>query len=349
MKALKFLILKNEMPNDHNGWISALKNHENITWKVIELMSDNWLTQIRQEDFDLLLLRPPGRSSFYKQLYDDRVEHLNFLYPEKIYPNLDLIKIYENKRYFRDWMLTRGIPHPKTWLFYSKKEAIDFINQFNQFPIVSKLNIGASGKGVSILKKKEMAMKEIYQLFGEGKKLIGTPNLRKGSLIKKIRKLFENPKFAKNRLKEYKQQSNEIHQNYTIFQEFIYHSFEWRCVVIGDSFFAHKKLVKNGKTSGSLLKDYGNPPLSLLNFVRDLSLTHKIDSAAIDIFEHKGSFLINEIQCFFGQSDDYQMLVNNTKGRFYYTEHEWKFEAGSFNENQCFNLRLEHIVEKILK
>jgi glutathione synthase/RimK-type ligase-like ATP-grasp enzyme len=333
------------MPHDHQGWIISCDKHKNINWKVVELLAENWLELIQKEPFDLLLLRPPGRSSFYKQIYDDRIEHLSVLYSDKMYPSLKQVKIYENKRYFSDWLMINKIPHPKTSIFYTKVEAVNFLNFHQKFPLVSKLNIGASGKGVTILKTKEQALDEVNLLFGEGKKIIGAPNIRKGSFIKKLKKLVNNPKFLNDRMKEYKQQSNEVHKNYVIFQEFINHSFEWRCVVIGNSYFAHKKLGKSGKTSGSLLKDYSNPPLSLLNFVRELSINHKIDSAAIDIFEHNGKYLVNEIQCFFGQSDPHQMFVNDKPGRYFFDENIWVFEEGTFNDNQCFDLRLKHALE----
>lgn len=333
------------MPHDHQGWIISCDKHKNINWKVVELLAENWLELIQKEPFDLLLLRPPGRSSFYKQIYDDRIEHLSVLYSDKMYPSLNQVKIYENKRYFSDWLMINKIPHPKTFIFYTKVEAVNFLNFQQKFPLVSKLNIGASGKGVTILKTKEQALDEVNLLFGEGKKIIGAPNIRKGSFIKKLKKLVKNPKFLNDRMKEYKQQSNEVHKNYVIFQEFINHSFEWRCVVIGNSYFAHKKLVKSGKTSGSLLKDYSNPPLSLLTFVRELSINHKIDSAAIDIFEHNGKYLVNEIQCFFGQSDPHQMFVNDKPGRYFFDEDKWVFDEGTFNDNQCFDLRLKHALE----
>jgi glutathione synthase/RimK-type ligase-like ATP-grasp enzyme len=334
------------MPYDHDGWVLSLKKFDQIEVKIIELFADNWLELIQKEVVDVLVLRPPGRSSFFKQMYDDRVQLLAELYPGKLYPTIDLVKIYENKRYFRDWMLVRNIPHPKTWVFYSKEDAIQFLNENKNYPLVSKLNIGASGKGVLILQNDFQAVREISFLFGEGKKIIGAPNLRKGSVYKKIRKLLKNPGFVKARLNEYKQQSDEVHKNYCIFQEFIEHSFEWRCVVIGDSYFAHKKLVKDGKSSGALIKDYGNPPLSLLDFVRELSIKHSIDSAAIDIFEHKGYYLVNEIQSFFGQSDPHQMYVDNAPGRYYYENKTWVFQEGSFNDNQCFDLRVKHILDK---
>ena len=139
------------MPYDHDGWVLSLKKFVQIEVKIIELFADNWLELIQKEVVDVLVLRPPGRSSFFKQMYDDRVQLLAELYPGKLYPTIDLVKIYENKRYFRDWMLVRNIPHPKTWIFYSKEDVIQFLNENKNYPLVSKLNIGASGKGVLIL------------------------------------------------------------------------------------------------------------------------------------------------------------------------------------------------------
>ncbi|MFM7682639.1 MAG: RimK family alpha-L-glutamate ligase [Bacteroidota bacterium] len=346
MKKIQILLLKNEMPHDHDGWVLSFRKFDQIEFKIIEIFADNWIELIQKEDFDVLVLRPPGRSSFFKQMYDDRVQLLTELYPGKLYPNIDLIKIYENKRYFRDWMLIRNIPHPKTWVFFSKEDAFQFLNTNKNYPLVSKLNIGASGKGVFFLRNKVQAFSEISKLFGEGKRILGAPNLKKGSLLKKIKKILKNPSFVKARLYEYKQQSEEIHKNYCIFQEFIEHSFEWRCVVIGDSYFAHKKLVIDGKSSGTLLKDYGNPPFEILDFVRALSMKHGIDSAAIDIFEHNGAYLVNEIQSFFGQSDRHQMYVDNVPGRYYFENGKCFFEEGSFNDNQCYDLRVKHLLKK---
>ena len=337
------------MPQDHDGWVHSCKKDNQIEWKVIDLFSDDWLQLIQNEIFDVLVLRPPGRSSFYKQIYDNRVQLLSLLYPGKLYPNVDLVRIYENKRYFRDWLLVHKIPHPKTWIFYSKQSAQQVLNENSTYPLVSKLNIGAAGKGVSMLKDRTQALQTISQLFGKGKTIMGAPNIKKGSFIKKLKKVLTNPKFIQTRLKEYQQQSDEIHKNYIILQEFIKHSFEWRCVVIGDSYFAHKKLIKSGKTSGSLLKEYVNPPESLLDFIHSLCEDHNIDSAAIDIFEKNESYLVNEIQCFFGQSDEHQMIVNNLPGRYIRKNKKWSFQKGSFNENQCFDLRINHIIEKYRK
>ncbi|HQG56969.1 MAG TPA: hypothetical protein PK496_08180, partial [Bacteroidales bacterium] len=65
---------------------------------------------------------------------------------------------------------------------------------------------------------------------------------------------------------------------------------------------------------------------------------------AVDIFETPSGFLINEMQCIFGQSDPYQMMVGGIPGRYVFENGAWKFEAGDFARNQCYNLRVEWVI-----
>ena len=67
---------------------------------------------------------------------------------------------------------------------------------------------------------------------------------------------------------------------------------------------------------------------------------------AVDLFETKsGNYLVNEMQCIFGQSDPYQMLVDNKPGRYIYKD-RWIFEEGDFASNECYDLRLEYILQR---
>jgi hypothetical protein len=114
-------------------------------------------------------------------------------------------------------------------------------------------------------------------------------------------------------------------------------------VVIGDSYFAHKKMVSGIMASGSLSKNYDEPPEAVLNFLRSLCVEHHLDSTSVDFFETTNGFLINEIQTYFGQSDPYQMMVNGVPGRYRFIQGSWVFEPGDWASNQCYNLRLQHI------
>lgn len=344
----KFIILRNESKIDYQLWEQSLVKHkEKIKYKVVNLLLDNWIDEIRSFEFDYLLAKPPGITSSLKQLYDERILILSKELNYPVFPTLDEILIYENKRYLSFWLKAHNLPHPKTNIFYFRAEAIQFLNN-SDYPKVAKINIGASGKGVEILKNKREAEKYINSMFTTGKASKTGPNLKKGKKLKRALNALMNPSHLKERLSTYKAIANDPQKGFVILQEFIPHQFEWRVVRIGDSFFAHKKLKKGKMASGSLLKGYDNPPLSLFDFVKEVSDRFGFYSQAFDIFENEnGEYLINEIQCIFGQSDPYQMLINGEPGRYVWNTDQWIFEPGNFNTNQSFDLRVSYILEKL--
>lgn len=343
-------ILKSESAYDHLPWVDACKTSTKVTdYKVIELFNDNWLEEILTHKYDILLLRPPGLNELYKRVYDERVYLLSEVLKLFVYPGLEEILIYENKRFLRDWLAARNIPHPRTAIFFSKNEAIDFISSLNSFPLVAKSNIGASGNGIQFLINRTQANDYVKKVFAKGIKMNSRPKLLKGSIIDKFKKAILTEGFIKNRFNEYKNINSNPIKGYVIFQNYIKHSYEWRCVRIGESFFAHKKMAISKKASGSLVKDYSYVPKSLLDFLKDITDMNNLNSVSVDIFEEGNKYLVNEIQCFFGQSDPYQMLVNGEPGRYRHIEGEWRFEKGMFNTNMCYDLRLEHAISLLNK
>ncbi|MGM0613689.1 MAG: ATP-grasp domain-containing protein [Bacteroidota bacterium] len=346
----KVCILANEDSQSHLLWEQSVMNNEEIsTYSILDLTSDNWLENLSKEQFDIFLLKPPGKTEQFKRLYDERVILLQRYFDTPIYPSLTEVLIYENKRFLRDWLTINELPHPKTFVFYNKREAQAFIAEQSHFPLVGKTNIGASGNGVVILKTKEQANAYLHTAFSKGIKPKSGPKLKKGSIFKKVTKVLKTKGFLKQRLKDYQPDLLNIQYHYVIFQEFVKHEWEWRCVRIGDSFFAHKKLVKGTMASGTLEKGYDTVPAKLLSFIKAVTDKHHLTSVAIDVFEKENGYLINEIQCFFGQSDPYQMLVNGKPGRYIWNDNSWLFEEGMFNTNECYDLRLEHALSTIKK
>lgn len=340
----KIAILKNESPKDHILWAKACdKRNDQIDYDVIDLSSNNWLSILTNKEYDLYLTRSPGLVSLFKQMYDERIWIVEQVLGKKIYPSFQENLLYENKRLLSYWLSGYGIPHPATDVFYFKEEALEHINK-TKFPLVAKTNIGASGIGVKILKdilEAEEYIKNIFSLKGQ-KKNTG-PKIFKGNPLQKVKKVLTQDGFLKNRINEYKSMAEDKQRGFLIFQEFIHHEYEWRCVIIGDSYFAHKKLVTKGKASGTLLKSYDSPPLELFEFMKKLKEKTGISSAAVDLFELADKeYLINEIQCFFGHSDPFQMKVDDKIGRYRYINKNWVFEEGDFNTNESYDLRLEH-------
>ncbi|PQJ77771.1 hypothetical protein [Polaribacter porphyrae] len=342
----KFAILKNEDPFDHLKWVNACEDYPiNIDFEVFDLTIETWLEDITAYSPSLLLLKPSGKTSLYRSLYQERLEILVTSLKYKTFPSLDEVRIYESKRYFAYWAKAHQLPHPKTWVYYHRNEALKALKKMN-FPLVGKMNIGASGKGVQILDSKNQVKKYIKRAFSDGLVSNTGPKLSQGKLIQRAWHKFTHPKELINKLRTYRDIASDSQKGFIILQEFIKHDYEWRAVRIGDSYFAHKKIVLNKKASGTLEKEYGTPPVELLNFVRSLTDLFRFRSIAVDVFEPvKGQYLINEAQCIFGQSDPYQMLVDGIPGRYLFKDDQWVFEKGNFNSNSSYDLRLKDAIK----
>lgn len=346
-KKIQLCILKNETSDDHSKWIRACESSKNILdYDIIDLTTHDWFQQITSKTYDYFLARPPGLTAKYKQLYDERIYIIDNVLKLPIYPTPLEIYIYENKRFLAAWLKANRLPHPETWCFYYKNEAMKFLKN-SIFPLVGKVNIGASGSGVRILHTQDEAEQYVNRSFSSsGAPRRWGPNLAKGNIIKRGMHYVNHPGDISKRLEKYKTVRSDIQSGFILLQEYIPHEFEWRVVAIGDSYFAHKKLKIGEKASGSTLKKYDNPPLKLFDFARNIMMKYNFTSQAIDIFETiEGKLLINEIQCVFGQSDSYQMLIDDKPGRYIYINNDWIFEEGDFNQNESYNLRVENILQ----
>lgn len=343
-----FAILVNESNSDHLGWIYAcLSYSDSVEFEIVNLTNHNWNQLLNKNNFDFLLARPPGLTSIFKQLYDERIYLIDTVLKLPIYPTPTEIYIYENKRLLYQWLQANQLPHPGTYIFYDKPQAVEFVENYH-FPLIAKHNIGASGSGVHLLKTKSEQLDYIKKAFSTGAPKRWGPNFEKGGLLKRGFNYILDPQQIRKKLTIYNAKLTDVQKGFVIFQEYIQHDFEWRVVAIGDSYFAHKKLKIGEKASGSLLKNYDNPPLYLFDFTKEIMDKFGFYSQAIDLFETEdGRLLINEIQCMFGQSDPYQMLVDGKPGRYRYIEGSWKFEAGDFAKNECFDLRIEHVLSLI--
>jgi len=315
-----FAILKNESPKEHLEWVQAIKNvSEDIKYKIIDFTHHDWLEQCLSENFDFYLTRPPGETSFFKLLYDERLYILHFILNKKIYPSYEEILIYENKRMLYYWLDANKISHAKTWIFYHKDKALQFAENC-KFPIVAKTSIGGAGFGVKILKDRFKIKNYINKAFSKkGIKRKFLPSRRKGEIKKRVSNALIHPEEIYQKIRRrFITSSRDPQKWFVIFQEYIDAESEWRTVRIGDSFFAHKKKRRGEIFSGGGGIDWEAPSEKLLDFMKYVTDKRKFLGLSIDIFEDKeGNFYVNELQCFFGFiHPKHQMIINDIPGRF---------------------------------
>lgn len=343
---LHLAILQNEVPDDHLLWEHACAERADVlTWEVVDITRADWLQRMRAGRFDAMLATPPGWSTPFRIQFDERITILHQVLGIPIYPSFEEIQVYENKKYLAYWLEAHDIPHPKTFVSYYEDEALAFV-ETSALPLVGKTSIGGGGSGVAILKTRAAAVEYVKNTFsGKGATLNVGPKWRKKGFAKRVLKKLFNPTEFRQKLQQYQFQRSEVQKDFVILQEHIPHDFEWRVVRIGNAFFAHKKLVKGDMASGSLLKGYDSPPLELFDFVEQITDRRGFLSQAVDLFETPDrGYLVNEMQCIFGQSDPYQMLVDGQPGRYRRIGGQWTFEPGDFNRLECFAARVEHVV-----
>ena len=121
MRKLRLAILENEEEESHLLWIKACEYmKQSVEWAVVNITRSSWLQDILGGSFDGLLATPSGNTSSFKLLYDERVRILNTVCGIPVFPSLEEILIYENKKYLSYWLEANNIPHPKTWFFTMK-------------------------------------------------------------------------------------------------------------------------------------------------------------------------------------------------------------------------------------
>jgi hypothetical protein len=310
------------------------------------LVAGDWMEQVRQKKYDFFLCRPPGRVAYYKQLYDERVFIINKIMGFPVYPAFNEQIIYENKRLLSYFLKANNIPHPETWVFYNKKEAENFIKSC-KLPIVGKSSIGASGSGVKIFYARGKALKYVEDVFSrKGVARSFLPNLRKGDYLKRgLNRLNDIGETVRYFSDKKNAATVDPQKWFVLFQKYIKVDYEWRCVVVNDSFFGHKKIRSFGeKISGTSNVSWDVPDKELLDFVKKIVVDNHFWSQAIDLFYDAGKgYLVNELQCFFGSKNPHQMINKGKPGRFVMQEGKWAFEEGIFNQNNSYDLRLQHV------
>ena len=326
---MKLGILK-AFSEQHKYYIRACESLQ-IDYEVIDILSYRWLEYITNSDCDGFLCRPPSKFQERKTMFDERLYIIDKYLKLPLYPSYDELFIYENKKMMDYWLTINKIKHAKTYVFYNKEEYFDFIKKA-RFPLVFKTNIGSTAKGVKIINNKLIAS-------SIGKKVFGTHNskLVSGYTPETTGKII---KFKA---------TGSAQKHFIILQEFLDVKWEWRMVRIGNSYFGHKKLLKGAFASGSKLKGWDRPPDKLLYLTKEICDKGNFLSMNVDIFETSdGEFYVNELQSIFGQSTEQLMLVDGLPGRFVFTNSNFVFEKGNFNQNQSFDLRVKHFL-KLLK
>jgi len=336
---MKVAILRDSNPVSSLKWELACQ-YKKLDFFPIDMLRNDWLTKLKSYDPDFCVCRPPGDIQQNKAVFDTKLLFIETHTPYKVFPSYNETVIYENKASLAYFLQVTEISHPKTFVSYSEKETLTFLDEAG-FPLVAKTLIGAAGSGVKTLKNKEQAVVYVNKAFTSGIKRRYGPNRKTGTLKKWLKKAINSPYYFLKKINEYSARNEDIQKGVVLLQEFIPHDYEWRCVKIGESYFAYKKLKIGDQASGSKMFEYGAPPVELLDFTRNLCELFNFNFMAVDLFHNSDGIFVNELQTIFGHKNPYICKVNDKPGRFLFQNGDWVFQEGDFNTNESYDLRLE--------
>ncbi len=292
-----------------------------VAYQVIDITANDWVEQVQSAKCDAFLATPTALLNLWHQVQQERLWFLTQHLQKLLCPTFDELYLWESKRRMRDWLVVHQIPHPETWLFFERTQALRFCRE-TSYPLVCKSNSGAASSGVFILDNRRSAEALVRQAFS------------KGILARAA-------------------DAREREWGTILFQAYVPHDFEWRVVRIGDDFMCRRKVRIGAHASGSGDIGWAKPLPGMLDFVRALTDRGGFTSMAVDLFENstgrgESPFLVNELQALFGEIKRAQQHSDDA-GRWRHDPRaqQWRFEKGDFYRNACANLRVQLLLQQL--
>ena len=163
----------------------------------------------------------------------------------KVFPDINTCWHFDDKLGQKYLLEALGLPLARTWVFYSKEEAIEWAKR-TTWPKVFKLRAGAGSKNVQLIRSYRQARKIIGVMFGVGipsanvvAQLSGTAKLVSSSPFEALKKINRVPQYLKGIMQR---KSLPVQKGYCMFQDFIAgNTCDTRIVVIGERAFGMQR------------------------------------------------------------------------------------------------------------
>jgi len=276
-------------------------DEKSIPYKIIDIFSNTVMHDI--EECDALMIHPLQfdykAEKFFKQLLFSVEES-----GKSVFPNFRTLWHFDDKVGQKYLLEAFKIPLIQSYVFYSRNEALEWINN-TVFPKVFKLRGGGGSSNVMLVKTKKQASRLIRKSFGKGHPQYNKyrslkeriRKFRNGDvgiieLIKGIVRFFYLPEYARV-------WGND--KGYAYFQDFIAENeFDIRVIVIGDFAFAIKRFNRKddfrASGSGHIVYDRNQIDERCVKIAFDVNQKLRTQCISYDfIFDKKGEPLIIEI------------------------------------------------------
>ena len=281
-------------------WITYC-NNQSIDYKIVDCYATNIISQL--EDCDALMWHH-NHGNYKDVLFAKQLIYSLEQGGKKTFPDFKTCWHFDDKVGQKYLFESIGAPLVPSYVFYTKEEATQWINQAI-FPKVFKLRGGAGSANVKLIKTAKKAHRLNSKAFGKGfsqfdrigyfKDRLNKYRSGKDSLlgvIKGIGRLIIRTEFSELHGRE---------KGYIYFQDFIpENQFDIRVIVIAEKAFAIKRMVRKDdfRASGSGNIFYQKELFTRQTIDLAFQLTNKLQSqcAAFDfVYDKSGNPLVIEL------------------------------------------------------
>jgi RimK-like ATP-grasp domain len=264
-------------------WIAYCEK-QNIPYKIVDCYGNDIINQL--EDCTALMwhYHHAGAKSF---LFAKQLMYSVAAMGKKIFPDFNTAWHFDDKVGQKYLLEGIGAPMVTSYVFYTKKEALEWINN-TTFPKVFKLRSGASSANVSLVKTKEDAVNITNKAFGHGfAQYNGWNNFKER--LRKFKKgqttffdvgkgfirIFKGTEFSRVAGRE---------KGYIYFQDFIANNdADIRVIVADEKAFAIKRMVRENdfRASGGGTILYDKELFNLETIQIALEVTRKLNAQCL--------------------------------------------------------------------
>ncbi|MGV8962761.1 MAG: ATP-grasp domain-containing protein [Candidatus Saccharimonadaceae bacterium] len=238
----------------------------------------------------------------------------------QVYPNFNSCFHFDDKVGQKYLFEAIDAPLVKTFTFYDKKNALEWINK-TSFPKVFKLRGGAGSANVKLIKNKYSAKRVVNKAFGNGFPLIGSASDFKQRIwiFKRDRSIKSVIHLLKGIIRVFYHKENiallPIQKGYVYFQEFIPNNiFDDRIVIIGNRALAIRRFNRKNdfRASGSGIIKHDNNLFNVNTIKIAFSAAEKINSQSLAfdfVYNNEGKPHLVEMSYGFAQGSAYDSCL----------------------------------------
>jgi glutathione synthase/RimK-type ligase-like ATP-grasp enzyme len=286
-----------------NRWIQYCERNK-LAYLPVDIFESDIISRLKENGVSLLLCNL-GLTDHRNALISKEILMSIQKAGIRVFPDHESYWHHDNKVAQKYMFESLQIPHPKSWVFYSKDEAKKWLASAS-YPLVFKLSSGSSSNNVVMLRNPEQAAEYVRRMFGKGIK----PSRSVLSDYRNRLKVHSRKRDLRATIKRLPQTILGIRtvntrksreKGYFLVQEFIPgNHYDTRVFVIGDRAFALRRKVRANdfRSSGSGDYDYDHSHIDRRAIALAFETARKIgaQSMACDVvFNSEDKPLILEV------------------------------------------------------